>query len=477
MKVVAFRRTDFDKTNMIFGKYKELFFVGIGGSGMSGIAEILHNLGYGVSGSDMGRSDVTTYLEKLGIKVYYEHGAENIGTANVLVISSAVKDSNPEIVEARKRGVPVIKRAEMLGELMRLKYSVGISGTHGKTTTTSMIGKILIGARLDPTVIVGGIVAGTGSGASLGSGDYLVAEADEFDRSFLVMFPTMAIVTNIEPDHLDCYDGMDDLKNSFLTYMNRVPFYGMVVYNADDTILSKMANKISRSAVSFGFSPDADYQATNIRHREGGTNFSVFKRNESIGEIQLDVPGEHNVKNALAAIAAVSELEVPFEIISESLRAYRGVNRRFEIKDVINDIMIVDDYAHHPTELTATLKTAKASYNRRVIVLFQPHLYSRTQQFYREFADALALADFSYLVDIYPAREEPIEGVTSEMIVKYAREKNYGNINYVGSKENAVREIMKIAHPGDIIITAGAGSITHINPEIIEGLKKNDSQD
>ncbi len=475
MKVIAFRRTDFDKTKMIFGKYKELFFIGIGGSGMSGIAEILHNLGYGVSGSDISQSEVTMHLEELGIKVYYGHDADNIGTANVLVISSAVKDNNPEIVEAHKRGIPVIKRAEMLGELMRLKYSVGISGTHGKTTTTSMIGKILIEAALDPTVIVGGIVAGTGSGASLGSGDYLVAEADEFDRSFLVMFPTMAVVTNIEPDHLDCYDGMDDLKNSFLTYMNRVPFYGLVVYNADDAILSTMREKITRSSVSFGFSAEADYQAANISHREGGANFNVFKEGELLGEIHLDVPGEHNVKNALTAIAAASELEVPFETIARALRKYRGVNRRFEVKGVTNDIMVVDDYAHHPTELTATLKTAKASYNRRVIVVFQPHLYSRTQQFYREFADALAIADQSYLVDIYPAREEPIEGVTSELIVKYAREKKYGNVNFVGPKENAVKEIIKIARPGDIIITAGAGSITHINPEIIEGLKKNDS--
>ncbi len=475
MKVFAFRRTDFNNKKMIFGRYKELFFVGIGGSGMSGIAEILHNLGYGISGSDINRSEITTYLEKLGITVYYGHDPENIGTSNVLVISSAVKDNNPEIIEAHKRGVPVIKRAEMLGELMRLKYSVGISGTHGKTTTTSMIGKILTEAELDPTVIVGGIVAGTGSGASLGNGDYLVAEADEFDRSFLVMFPTMAVVTNIEPDHLDCYDGMDDLENSFLTYMNRVPFYGLVVYNADDAVLSSMHDKISRSSVTFGLSSGADYQATAIKHREGGSNFSILKKGEFLGEIHLDVPGEHNIRNALAALAAASELEVPFKNISESLRKYRGVNRRFEIKDIINDIMVVDDYAHHPTELTATLKTAKASYNRRVIVVFQPHLFSRTQQFYREFADALALADRSFLVDIYPAREEPIEGVTSEMILRYAREKKYGNIEYVGIKENAVEKVIKIARAGDIIITAGAGSITHINPEIIKGLKKDES--
>jgi len=475
LKATAFTRNDSEGIKMIFGKYKELFFVGIGGSGMSGIAEILYNLGYSVSGSDISRSEVTKYLERLGVKVYYGHDAENIGTANVLVISSAVNENNPEVIESRRRGIPVIKRAEMLGELMRLKYSVGISGTHGKTTTTSMVGNILIDAGFDPTVIVGGIVAGIGSGASLGGGDYLVAEADEYDRSFLVMFPTMAVVTNIEPDHLDCYEGMEDLENSFITYMNRVPFYGMVVYNADDIILSKLRDKITRASVSFGLSTEADYQAVNINHREGGSEFNVFRRGELLGKIDLNVPGEHNVKNALAAVTAAYELEVPIETITRALKKYKGVNRRFEIKSTVNDIMVVDDYAHHPTELMATLLTAKTSYNRRVIVVFQPHLFSRTKQFYREFAKALSQADRCLLVDIYPAREDPIEGVTSELIALYAQEKNYGNINYIGVKENAVEEVLKIAQPGDMIITAGAGSITHINQDIIRGLKDNEA--
>jgi UDP-N-acetylmuramate--alanine ligase len=475
LKVVAFRRNVSEGKKMIFGKYKELFFVGIGGSGMSGIAEILHNLGYSISGSDISRSEVTEHLERLGVRVYYGHDAENIGTANVLVISSAVKESNPEVVESRRRGIPVIKRAEMLGELMRLKYSVGISGTHGKTTTTSMIGIILTDAGLDPTIIVGGIVTGIESGASLGGGDYLVAEADEYDRSFLVMFPSMAVVTNIEPDHLDCYEGMEDLENSFITYMNRVPFYGMVVYNADDMVLSKLHTRITRASVSFGLAAEADYQAVNINHREGGSEFNVFKRGELLGKIVLNVPGEHNVKNALAAVTAAYELEVPFAAIAKALKKYKGVNRLFEIKSTVNDIMVVDDYAHHPTELTATLMTAKKSYNRRVIVVFQPHLFSRTKQFYREFAEALSQADLCFLVDIYPAREEPIEGVTSELIARYAREKNYDNVNYVGSKENAIEEVVKIARPGDMIITAGAGSITHINQDIIRGLKDNES--
>ncbi|MEW5924994.1 MAG: UDP-N-acetylmuramate--L-alanine ligase, partial [Candidatus Zixiibacteriota bacterium] len=335
---------------MIFGKYKELYFVGIGGSGMSGIAEILHNLGYKISGSDISAGEVTDHLSSLGVTIFDKHDGANLGTANVVVISSAVKENNPEVMEARRRGIPVIKRAEMLGELMRLKYSIGISGTHGKTTTTSMLGKIMTDARLDPTIIVGGIVAGKGSGASLGAGDYLVAEADEFDRSFLSMFPSMAVITNIEPDHLECYNGMDDLENSFLMYMNRVPFYGEVVYSADDPVLAKLRGRITRASVNYGLSPDADYQAVNIKLHEGGSEFEIFHHGDHLGKITLGIIGEHNVRNALAAAAAALELEVDFATVAESLRNFRGVGRRFEIKAVVNDIMVVDDYAHHPTE-------------------------------------------------------------------------------------------------------------------------------
>jgi len=456
---------------MIFGKFKELFFVGIGGSGMSGIAEVLHNLGYKISGSDIYPGETTEHLNNLGIEIFDRHAASNIGTANVVVISSAVKEDNPEIIEARRKGIPVIKRAEMLGELMRLKYSIGISGTHGKTTTTSMLGKIMADAGLDPTVIVGGIVAGKGSGASLGAGDYLVAEADEFDRSFLSMFPTMAVITNIEPDHLDCYDGMDDLEQSFLEYMNRVPFYGQVVFNADDPVLNKLRDKMTRASVSFGLLPDAEYQATNIIHREGGSTFDVMKKGEFNGSVSLNVPGEHNVRNALAAVAAATELEVPMDVISASLESFQGVGRRFDIKKIINDIMVVDDYAHHPTEIRATIGTARDSYNRRVIAVFQPHLYSRTQMFYREFADALALSDICLLTDIYPAREDPIEGVTSEMITRYAESKGQENLKYIGQLDNVVPAVLKIAHPGDMIITIGAGSITRVNKLIIKGLE------
>jgi len=460
---------------MIFGKFKELYFVGIGGSGMSGIAEILHNLGYKISGSDISTGVVTGHLSGLGIEIFDRHDGGNIGTANVVVISSAVKEDNPEVIEARRLGIPVIKRAEMLGELMRLKYSIGVSGTHGKTTTTSMIGKIMSDARLDPTVIVGGIVAGKGSGALLGAGDYLVAEADEFDRSFLSMFPSMAVITNIEPDHLDCYDGMEDLENSFVTYMNRVPFFGEVVYCADDPILLKLRDRITRASVNFGLAPGADYQAVNIKHHEGGADFDIFHHGDRLGRISLGVIGDHNVLNALAAAAAALELDVDFDTVAESLKTFRGVDRRFEVKAVIDDIMVVDDYAHHPTEIIATLDSAKKAYGRRVIAVFQPHLFSRTQLFYREFAEALRRADLCLLVDIYPAREKPIPGVTAEMIAHYAGERGYDNITYIGPKENASRRVLDEARAGDMIITIGAGSITRVNPEIIEGLKNDAS--
>jgi UDP-N-acetylmuramate--alanine ligase len=457
---------------MIFNKYKEIYFIGIGGSGMSGIAEILHNLGYKVSGSDLNPGSICDYLSDLGVKIYAGHQPDHLGTANVVVISSAVADDNPEVVEANQRGISVIKRAEMLGELMRLKYAIGIAGTHGKTTTTSMLGKILADARLDPTVIVGGIVAGKGSGATLGTGDYMVAEADEYDRSILSMFPTMAVVTNIEQDHMECYNGPDDLENAFLTYMNRVPFYGMVVYNYDDPILARLKDKITRASVNFGLSPEADYQAVDIKTENGRSVFTVFHKTEKLGQIEINLPGRYNVLNALAAVTAAHELEISFDTIAASLTGFRGVSRRFEIKAIVNDIMVVDDYAHHPTELKAMLEMARASYKRRLVVAFQPHLFSRTQKYYKEFAKALKIADVCILTDVFPAREKPVKGVTSELIARYAAENNLGKYKCVGTKENAIPELIKIAQPGDMIITVGAGSITQINPRLIEELNR-----
>ncbi len=456
----------------MFGKIRKLYFVGMGGAGMSGIAEILFNLGFQISGSDCVPSDVTDYLSALGITFYPDHKPEHLADSEVVVISSAVGENNPEVVEARRRGIPVIKRAEMLGELMRLKFSIGIAGTHGKTTTTSMIGKILQLGEYQPTIIVGGIVAELGTGAALGSGEYLVAEADEYDKSFLAMFPSMAVVTNLEPDHLDCYDGMPDLINSFLTYMNRVPFYGSVVVSADDERLTRLRDKLTRPYVTFGMAVEADYRAVNIDLQETQSRFNVFHKGELLGEVTLRVPGGHNVANALAALAACCELDVPFETIVAGLRSFSGVGRRFEIVADVNDVLVVDDYAHHPTEIRATLKTAKEVYRRRTTVIYQPHLYSRTRDFAEELAAALAPADNCLLVEIYPAREKPIPGVTSELIKEHGQALGRGNFTCVGVKERAVDAVAELVRPGDMVILMGAGSITLIKKDIVEAVKK-----
>ena len=456
----------------MFGKVKRLHFVGIGGAGMSGIAEVLCNLGYHVEGSDLNESDITRYLARLGITIHTEHKATNVGQTDVVVISSAVGEDNPEVVEARRLGIPVIKRAEMLGELMRLKYSVGVAGTHGKTTTTSMVGQILRQAGMKPTIIVGGIVTGLGTGAALGKGDYLVAEADEYDRSFLAMYPTLAVVTNIEPDHLECYDGLDDLRRAFLTYMNRVPFYGSVVIPVDDANVNLVRQGIMRPYVTFGFRPEADYRALEVKLEPGRSTFAVYHRGEPLGDVILRVPGRHNIANALAATAAACELEVPFATIADALMDYRGVGRRFELVGEANQITVYDDYAHHPTEIEATLRMVREVYRQRLIVVFQPHLFSRTRDFAPEFARALSLADVCLLVDIFPAREQPMPGVTSELIAEQARRQGLKDMVCVGKKENAIPVVVSEARAGDIVILMGAGSITHIRHQILEALTK-----
>lgn len=474
MKAVAKTKAAglFRRKSIMFGKIKRLYFVGIGGAGMSGIAEILHNLDYEIAGSDSTPSDITEYLSKLGVKVFNSHQGENLGDSQVVVISSAVGEDNSEVIEARRRGLPVIKRAEMLGELMRLKYSIGIAGTHGKTTTTSMIGRILQQGNYQPTLIVGGVVAELGTGAALGTGDYLVAEADEYDKSFLSMYPSMAVVTNMEPDHLDCYKDEEDLYRSFVAYMNRVPFYGSVIIPNEDKNIAKYKELIARPYFTFGLNEDADYRAVDIKREIGRTTFTVLRRNELLGELILRVPGQHNVMNALAATSAATELEVSFTTISDALLAFKGVGRRFEIIGQANNITVIDDYAHHPTEIAATLKTAKENYKGRVIVIYQPHLFSRTRDFLNQFADSLSIADKTLMVDIYPAREKPIEGVTSKAIVDVAVKKKLGDFEYLGPKENAPARAVEIAKPGDVIITMGAGSVTLLKLKILEMLKK-----
>lgn len=463
---------EFMNRKAIFGRIKRLYFVGIGGAGMSGIAEVLHNLGYVIGGSDTTPSEVTEYLERIGIPVDISHDRDNISGFDVIVISSAVGEDNPEVIAARDVGLPVIKRAEMLGELMRIKYSVGVAGTHGKTTTTSMIGRILQQADFRPTLIVGGVVSELGTGASLGEGDYLVAEVDEYDRSIYNTYPTLAVLTNIELDHLDCYEDLHDLKNAFLGFVNRVPFFGSAVLSADDPESVSLFEQVSRPFVTFGFSKDADYRADKIRKEHGMTTFDIIANGSRVGEISLSVAGRHNVANALAAVAAAMELEVPFAVIAGALSRFTGVSRRFETIGIVNNITVIDDYAHHPTEIEATLTTAREMYRGRLLAVFQPHLYSRTREHLTGFARELSSADLCVLTDIYPAREEPIPGLTSDSIRKEAERLNVGNFLYVGVKENAIDRIVNEAQPGDVILIIGAGSITHIGKPILERLER-----
>lgn len=456
---------------LMFGRFKRLHFVGIGGAGMSGLGEILHNLGFTITGSDSTPSEITRYLSGLGIGIQPEHTGDNVRETDVVVISSAVGSDNPEVIAAREHGIPVIKRAEMLGELMRLKFSIGVAGTHGKTTTTSMIGRILQTAGLDPTLVVGGVVSELGTGASLGQGDYLVAEADEYDRSIYAMYPSLAVVLNIESDHMDCYRDLEDLKQAFLEYMNRVPFYGSAILSADDPNVRSLIAEVTRPHATFGFTPDADFRAVNVEAQDWGSSFAVYHHEELLGQVSVGIPGRHNVLNAVAAVAACMELEVPFDKIAEGLAGFSGVGRRFELVGQVNDVIVIDDYAHHPTEIEATIATAKQTYKRRLVVVFQPHLYSRTRQFLPEFATVLARADWCVLTDIYPAREEPIPGLSSESIKEEALRQGYKNFSYVGTKENALPELKGMIKPGDVVMTVGAGSITHIRGMVLEMLQ------
>ncbi len=455
------------------GKIRNIHFVGIGGIGMSGIAEVLLNLGYSVSGSDRALSEVTEHLAQIGAKIYQGHAPENVKDADVLVYSSAVTLDNPEVQAAYQRKIPVIKRAEMLAELMRLKYGIAIAGTHGKTTTTSLTGAVLTEGGLDPTLIIGGKVRSLKTNAKLGDSEYLVAEADEFDKSFLKLIPVIAVVTNIEADHLDCYDDMDDLRNSFISFANKVPFYGRVIVCLDNPGVQEILSKIQRSVATYGFNKQADIQASRVEARDGGMSFDVNFMKYKMGRIHLKIPGEHNVLNALAAIGVGLELDIPFQKIKSGLEKFTGVNRRFEIKGVFNDIMVVDDYAHHPTEISATLKGARSGWpQRRLVALFQPHLYSRTRDFYMEFARAFLHVDVLLVTDVYPAREEPIPGVDGKLIADTARELGHRDVHFVQDKKELADYALKLLQPGDMVITIGAGDIWKAGIDLIEKLKK-----
>ncbi len=457
----------------MFSSIKKLHFVGIGGIGMSGIAEILIDQGFKVTGSDKAASDNTERLDSLGAKVYIGHEAKHLEPdVDALVYSSAVTLDNPEVVEAQKRKLPVIRRAEMLAEVMRLKYGIGIAGTHGKTTTTSMVSLVLMEGGVDPTVIVGGRLRGlAGSNARLGKGEFIVVEADEFDRSFLSITPTIAVLTTLETDHLDCYRDLEDIKSAFIQFASKVPFYGFVVLCLDEPSLQDIMPKIKKKIITYGLNGQADLQAVDLRHKESRTTFAVLREGKELGEIILQIPGKHNVQNALAAIAVGLELNVPFDKVKAGIEKFTGVFRRWEVKADVGGIMVVDDYAHHPTEISVTLAGVKSGWRRRVVCVFQPHLYSRTRDFYEDFGRAFFNADVLVLTDIYPAREEPIQGITGELIANTAKEYGHKHVHYVADKKAVPDFLMKMKQPGDIIITMGAGDIWKYGEEFIKQLR------
>ncbi|MFZ4793089.1 MAG: UDP-N-acetylmuramate--L-alanine ligase [Blastocatellia bacterium] len=469
----------------MFKKYQHIHFVGIGGIGMSGIAEVLLNLGYRISGSDVRRSSITDRLEKLGAKIYEGHDVANIEGAHVLVTSTAVRVDNPEVMAAIQRQVPVIPRAEMLAELMRLKYGIAIAGSHGKTTTTSMVATMLDRAAFDPTVVVGGRVNTLGSNARLGHGDFMVVEADESDKSFLKLSPTIAVVTNIDLEHLDFYHDIDEIRSCFVQFVNKVPFYGSVIICLDDPNIQLIIPQISRRIVTYGLRAHADISAADIR--VSSQNFtSVFKvrrNNETLGEITLNVPGEHNVCNALAAVAIGLELEMNFDQIREGLQTYSGTERRFQIKGLIGadsagegeGILVVDDYGHHPTEIRATLAAAKTS-GRRLVVLFQPHRYSRTEALFDEFARSFYDAEVVLLADIYAASEDPIPGVSAELLAREIERYGHRNVRYVGGVPEALPALIELTRPGDLVLTLGAGNVWRAGEEFLAAMQQAPSE-
>ena len=445
---------------MTFRKIDKVYFVGIGGIGMSGIAELLFNLGFQVSGSDMNKNDNVKRLKKLGINVKIGHDPNNLADPDLLVYSSAVPLENPEIIKARQKGIPIIRRAEMLGELINLKEtSIAVAGTHGKTTTSSMIGTILSHAKIDPTLVVGGLVQNLNTNSKLGSGKIIVVEADEYDRSFLAMRPTIGIVTNVELEHTDCYENLDDLKNAFTQFCQSVPFYGEIIVCMDSPAVQELLPNIERPMTTYGRSRDAAYRAENLRFHENSSTYTVFRAEDSLGEIQLNVPGEHNVMNSLAAVVLGLEMGLSFKQIQSGIATYQGVRRRFDIKGIYQSVMIVDDYAHHPTEVQATLKAAKSGWDRRIIAVFQPHLFSRTQEFFREFASALRISDLVIITDIYPAREKPIPGINAKLIFNEYNNKSKTNCYYVPDLDDLESTLDDIIQPNDMVITMGAGNI------------------
>jgi UDP-N-acetylmuramate--alanine ligase len=451
----------------MFRKIQKLHFVGIGGIGMSGIAELLLNLGYSVSGSDLRQSPVTERLASLGGKIFIGHKAGNIENPNVVVISSAVRPDNEEVIEAKRRQIPVIPRAEMLAELMRLKYGVAIAGSHGKTTTTSMIATVLVSGGFDPTAVIGGRLNAFGSNAKLGKGDFLVAEADESDGSFLKLSPAIAVVTNIDREHLDHYADLGEIQAAFLAFVNKVPFYGAAVLCLDDPNIQAIIPQVERRIVTYGTSSQADLVASHITFQDFGSSYQVRYKGTALGPVRLQVPGEHGVLNSLAAIATGLELEIPFEKITAALASFQNADRRFQIKGQKESILVVDDYGHHPTEIMATLSAARHATDRRIVAVFQPHRYTRTHALEEDFARAFYHADVLVVLPIYAAGESPIPGVTAEKLVEEIKKFGHRDVCYAPGLA-AIQQILKDKlRAGDLLLTLGAGDVWKAGEEFL----------
>jgi len=452
------------------GKIQHIHFVGIGGIGMSGIAEVLLNLGYHISGSDIKETEVTRRLRSLGCEISYGHRRENLKEADVVVISSAIRQQNPEVEAAEERLIPVIPRAEMLAELMRMKIGIAIAGTHGKTTTTSLISTVLAAGGLDPTVVIGGRLNSIGSNARLGQGEFLVAEADESDGSFLKLMPTIAVVTNIDPEHLDYYNGIDEIKETFLCFLNKIPFFGLAVLCLDHPNIQSLLPRLKKRFTTYGLTTQADFQAKEIVFEGLSTSFDVIRQHQEIGRLSLRMPGLHNVYNALATLATAFELDIPFRIVQETLRDFSGIQRRFQIKGEKKGVLVVDDYGHHPVEIMATLKAARTGWGKRIIAIFQPHRYTRTQALFKDFLTAFYDADVLILTEIYPAGEDRIEGVESKALFEGLREYGHKDVTYLADKKEIVEHLLHIISPGDLVITMGAGDIWQVSEELVNRL-------
>ncbi|WP_437816745.1 UDP-N-acetylmuramate--L-alanine ligase [Sorangium sp. So ce1078] len=447
---------------MFRGRVRHVHFVGIGGVGMSGLAEILRSLEFEVSGSDLKESSTTRRLTSLGVRIDIGHRADNVCGVDVVVYSSAIRPENPELTEARALGIPAIGRAEMLAELMRVKYGVAIAGSHGKTTTTSLVATVLRAAGLDPTVVVGGKMAALGTNARLGAGDLLVAEADESDGSFLRLTPTIAVVTNIDPEHLDHYGTHERIKDAFVEFAARVPFYGLAVLCLDHPHVQDLLPRIPRRHVTYGVSPQSDYSARGIQFRGLETSFNAYRRGEPLGGFTVKMPGAHNVLNCLATIAVADELEVPLDVTKQALATFGGVARRFTIVGSIGGVTLVDDYGHHPAEIRATVDAARRAFpgeDHRVVVAFQPHRHTRTRDLFDEFTRAFNQADVLLVTDIYPAGEAPIPGVTAERLVQSIREHGHHDARFVADKADLPEALEQIVRPGDVVIALGAGDV------------------